>query len=120
MFNLMRNIGGSVGIACGTTYLARQQQVHDAILGRNVFSGDSRTQAVIRGVQANMMAHGADLATAKHQAYGAVWGMVQRQSAMQSFIDTFRGLGVVFLLVLPFLFLMKRPSHGAGPGAGMH
>ncbi len=66
------------------------------------------------------MAHGADAVTAKHKAYGALWGMVQQQSAMQSFVDTFRGLGVVFLLVLPFLFIMKRPANRAEPGAGVH
>ncbi len=120
MFNLMRNIGGSMGIAAGTTYLTRQEQVHTALLGANVYAGNSRAQQVLNGVQRNMMAHGADMVTAKHQAYGALWGIVQRQSAMQSFVDTFRALGIVFLLVLPFLLIMKRPTHRAGPGAGMH
>ncbi|HEX3876023.1 MAG TPA: DHA2 family efflux MFS transporter permease subunit [Bryobacteraceae bacterium] len=120
MFNLMRNVGGSMGIAAGTTYLARREQIHLAFLGAHVYAGNPNTQAMITGVQARMMAHGADMVTAKHQAYEAVWGMVQQQSAMQSFVDTFRGLGVVFLLVLPFLLFMKRPAHRGGPGAGMH
>lgn len=120
MFNLMRNIGGSIGIATGTTYLARHEQIHTNVLGANIWAGNPRTQQVLQGVQANMMAHGADAVTARHQAYGALWGMVQQQSAMQSFVDTFAGMGIVFLLVLPFLFLMKRPVHRAGPGAGMH
>lgn len=120
MFNLMRNIGGSVGIAAGTTYLTRQEQVHTALLGANVYAGNPRAQAVLQGMQANMMAHGADPVTARHQAVNALWGMVQQQSAMQSFVDTFRALGVVFLLVLPFLLIMRRPTNRAGPGAGMH
>ena len=120
MFNLMRNIGGSMGIASGTTYLARQEQIHTALLGANVWPGNPRAERVLQGVQANMMAHGADAVTAKHQAYGALWGMVQQQSAMQSFVDTFAAMGIVFLLVLPFLLLMKRPTHRAGAGAGMH
>jgi DHA2 family multidrug resistance protein len=120
MFNLMRNMGGSMGIAAGTTYLARREQVHTALLGANVFQGNWRVQQILKGVPANMMAHGADAVSAKHQAYGALWGLVQRQSAMQSFVDTFRGLGLVFILVLPFLFLMKKPTHRAEPGAGVH
>jgi hypothetical protein len=48
-----------------------------------------------------------------------MWGLVQRQAAMGSFVDTFRAMAVVFLLVIPMLFLMKRPTHRAGPGA-MH
>jgi DHA2 family multidrug resistance protein len=119
MFNLMRNIGGSVGIACGTTYLARHEQMHTALLGANVYAGNPRAQALLNGMQARIMAHGVDAVTAKHRAYGALWGMVQQQSAMQSFVDTFRGLGVVFLLVLPLLFVMKRPANRAGPAA-MH
>jgi DHA2 family multidrug resistance protein len=54
------------------------------------------------------------------QSYGAIWGLVLKQASMQSFVDTFRALGVVFLLVIPMLLLMKKPTGGAGPGAGMH
>ena len=85
MFNLMRNIGGSMGIASGTTYLTRQEQVHTALLGANVYAANPRAQAGLdTACRRNMMAHGADPVTAKHQAYGALWGMVQRQSAMQA------------------------------------
>ncbi len=119
MFNLMRNIGGSIGIASGTTYLARHEQIHTALLGANVYAGNPRAEAMLKGVQTKMMAHGVDAVTAKHQAYGALWGMVQQQSAMQSFVDTFRALGFVFLLVLPLLLIMKRPARRGGPAA-MH
>ncbi len=120
IFNLMRNMGGSIGIATATAYLTRHEQVHTAILGRNVYAGSAPTRAVLQGMQANMMAHGADAVTAKHQAYGALWGMVQRQSAMLSFVDTFRALGIVFLLVVPLLLIMKRPTHRGGGAGGAH
>ena len=45
----------------------------------------------------------------------ALWGTVQRQSAMLAFIDTFRAMAIVFLLVLPFLLIMKRPNTIARP-----
>ena len=66
-----------------------------------------------------LVAHGSDPAAAAHQAYGAVWGMVLRQASMISFVDTFRAMGIVFLLVIPLVFLMKRPK-GQGRGAAMH
>ncbi len=120
MFNLMRNIGGSIGIASGTTFLFRMQQFHTVLLGANVSASNPRTQAVLHGLQNRMIAHGADPVTAMRQSYGAVWGMVQQQAAMQAFIDTFRALGLVFLLVLPLLLVMKKPTHH-GPGSGaMH
>jgi hypothetical protein len=49
---------------------------------------------------------------------GTLWGTVQRQSAMLAFVDTFRAMAV-FLLVPPFLFIMKRPKHHRAAGT-MH
>jgi MFS transporter, DHA2 family, multidrug resistance protein len=119
MFNLMRNIGGSVGIAAGTTFLFRRQQFHIHQLGANVTAFNPQVRTWVAGIQSNMMAHGSDPNTAMHQSYGAIWGMVQRQASMLAFLDTFRTLAIVFLLVLPLLFLMKRPKHHRGGGA-MH
>jgi DHA2 family multidrug resistance protein len=56
---------------------------------------------------------------ATRRAYGAIWGMVQQQSAMLSFVDTFLALSVVFLLVTPLLMLMKKPAKAPG-GTAMH
>ena len=66
-----------------------------------------------------MIAHGSGTDTAVSQAYGAIWGMVQQQASMLSFVDTFLAMAVVFLLVLPLLFLMKRPRHPRA-GAAIH
>jgi DHA2 family multidrug resistance protein len=119
MFNLMRNIGGSVGIATATTFLFRRQQLHTQILGGHVNPFSTQTQNFLQGLSATMMARGSDPVTAEHRAYGAIWGAVQRQASMQAFVDTFRFMAVVFLLVLPLLFVMKRPTHKGG-GAAMH
>jgi MFS transporter, DHA2 family, multidrug resistance protein len=119
IFNLMRNLGGSVGIAMATTYLFRREQFHTNILGGQVTPFSAQAQNFLGAVQHSLIARGDDPARALRQAYGVMWGMVQRQSAMISFIDTFRALGIVFLLVLPLLFLMKKPQHHRG-GASMH
>jgi DHA2 family multidrug resistance protein len=119
LFNLMRNLGGSVGIAIGTTFLFRRQQMHTHALGAHVNPFNPQTQMYLNGIQSRMISRGADPVTASHQSLGTIWGMVQRQAAMLSFVDTFRALAVVFLLVLPLLFLMKKPRHHGRPGA-MH
>ena len=120
MFNLMRNLGGSIGIASATTYLFRRQQLHTSLLGEHVHAMSPSTYALSKSLQGAMMAHGSDPATAAQQANGAIWGIVLRQASMQSFVDTFLALAVVFLLVLPLLFVMRRPSHHARKGAPMH
>ena len=119
MFNLMRNLGGSCGIAAATTYLFRRQQFHTSQLGAHVTAAIPRTEHYLRGIQGAMVAHGSEPHAAAHQAYGAVWGMVLRQASMISFVDTFRAMGIVFLLVIPLLFVMKRPKRHSGSGA-MH
>jgi DHA2 family multidrug resistance protein len=117
MFNLMRNLGGGFGIAAATTFLFRRQQFHTQRLGEHVSMLNAPTQTFLRNSQAAMMGHGGDPAAAATQSYIALWGTVQRQSAMLAFVDTFRAMAIVFLLVLPFLFIMKRPTHhrSAGP-----
>jgi DHA2 family multidrug resistance protein len=119
MFNFMRNIGGSMGIASATTYLFRAQQFHTHLLGAHVNPYSPQTQMYMRSVQSAMMLRGFDPHTAARQSYGAVWGMVERQASMLAFVDTFRAMAVVFLLMLPLVLVLKRPRHGRG-GAAMH
>jgi MFS transporter, DHA2 family, multidrug resistance protein len=119
MFNLMRNIGGSMGIASATTFLYRRQQLHTHLLAADVNPYNPRTQVFLKGVESSMILHGSDPHTAVSQSYGTIWGMVERQASMLSFVDTFRAMAVVFLLMLPLLFIMKRPKYRRG-GAAIH
>jgi DHA2 family multidrug resistance protein len=117
IFNLMRNIGGSMGIAFATTYLERRSQLHINVLGRHVDLYGAQSRQMIDGMRGALMARGADAATATQQAHGAIFGMVQRQASTLSFLDTFRAMAVVFLLLLPLLLIMRRPTHRGGAAA---
>jgi len=110
LFNLMRNIGGSIGIAVTGTMLARQQQVHVNVLGSHVDPYNPATRAMLDSLRNAFMARGADVHTATERAYGAVFGMVQRQASIVTFVEIFRMLGFIFLLLIPLTLLMKRPS----------
>jgi MFS transporter, DHA2 family, multidrug resistance protein len=48
------------------------------------------------------------------RAEGMVYGMIQRQAAMLSFLDDFKLLGVIFVAIIPLFFLLKRPKMGGG------
>ena len=115
LFNLMRNIGGSIGIAMTGTMLARQQQTVTSVLGSNVTLYDPAARAMLARTRAAMMASGADPVTATNRAYGAIFGMVQQQATMVSFVSLFRLLGFVFVILIPLVLLMKRPRRGAEP-----
>ena len=107
IFNLMRNIGGSVGIALMTTFLARRSQVHQNHLVANVTAGSPQTARLLQGLCADFVAHGIDRVTASRKALGAIYGMVQQHAAMLAFVEAFWVMGVVFLLMLPFLPLLQ-------------
>jgi MFS transporter, DHA2 family, multidrug resistance protein len=114
IFNLMRNIGASIGISIVETMQVRRAQMHINILDKHINPGNPMTRQTIDGLTALFMAQGKDAATANHQAYGAVWGMVQQQAAMLAYNDTFRFLALMFVLMLPLIFLMRKPKKGGG------
>ncbi|HTK95882.1 MAG TPA: DHA2 family efflux MFS transporter permease subunit [Terriglobales bacterium] len=114
LFNLMRNIGASIGIATVTTMLARHQQVHTNVLVGHVNAYDPASQTALRQMIAELQARGVDLTTATHQAYAALFGTVQQQAVMMSFNDVFWMLMIAFLCMLPLIFLMTKPKHHGG------
>jgi DHA2 family multidrug resistance protein len=117
IFNLMRNIGASFGIASVTTIVARHSQTHFNVLGRHVNIYDFKSRQTYEALRSFFMSRGADAVTAGKQAYAALFGMVARQAAMLSFIDAFWLLGAIFLAMLPLLLLMRRPRHQGGAAA---
>src|SRR5213594_1000635 len=82
LFNLMRNIGGSVGIAVTGTMLTRNNQSTTSLLGSNVTAYDPASQSMVAQMKGAFMAAGADATTATTRAYAALFGLVQRQAAM--------------------------------------
>jgi MFS transporter, DHA2 family, multidrug resistance protein len=110
IFNLMRNIGASVGISSVETLQFRHMQTHINVLGQHVNESSARTQQTLAGLRQVFISKGADAATANHQAHAAIWGMVQQQAAMLSYDDVFRFLGGMFLVMLPLILLMEKPK----------
>src|SRR6478609_6907819 len=108
LFNLMRNIGGSVGIAMTGTMLARNSQTTTSTLGAHVTPYDAASQQLFAQLRGAFMAAGADVTTATDRAYAALFGMVQRQASMVSFVGIFQLLGFLFLGMIPLVLLMHR------------
>jgi len=120
IFNLMRNIGGSMGIAASTTMLARHQQAHVNMLGAHVDPFSPTARAFFEHLRGAFLAGGSDLATATEQARRALFGIVQRQAAVMSFNDVFRLLALCFLALLPLVLLMQKPRAGRRGSASLH
>ncbi len=117
LINLARNMGASVGIATVTTLLERRGQFHRQILASHVDPLHPGYRAFVDATSQHLMAQGSPAAQASAQAHGLLDGLLQRQSTMLAFVDNFWLLGVVFLAVIPFMFLIKKakPQAGAVP-----
>ena len=100
--------------------LSRQRQGVAATLGENVNAYDPQTQSVMAQLQAGFMAAGADATVAAQRAYVAMYGMVQRQAAMVSFVSIFRTLGMIFIVLIPLVLIMKRPPKRPGGPMAAH
>jgi DHA2 family multidrug resistance protein len=116
LFNLMRNLGGSIGIAATTTLLARRSQSTAAILGANVTVYNPAARSMLASTREAFIRAGSDPVTATTRAYAAMSGMVHRQATMVAFVEIFTLLGTIFLFLVPLVFLMKRPR-GKAPVA---
>jgi len=121
LFNFIRTLGGSIGIAAVSTLLQRGAQAHQARLVGHVSLYDPDVWDRHQTLTAMFAARGADPATAEQQAWAHLYAMVQRQALSLSFIDNFWRLTWIFLAVILFvLFLGRRPGTAAKPEAARH
>jgi MFS family permease len=111
LFNLMRNVGGSFGIAVTETLLANFRQEQLTALGRHVSLYDPATRLALERLRQAFVAGGSDPPTAERLAHAGLWQMLQRQAAMLSYLQYFRLLTILLLLAIPLVLLLKRPVH---------
>ena len=107
IFNLMRNIGGSLGIAAVTTMLARGAQAHQAAMVSHLTPYDPAFQQRLQELAAAFAARGNPM-TASQQAYGAVYQTLVGQATLLAYIDNFRLLAFLCLLCVPAALLFRR------------
>ncbi len=111
IFNLMRNVGGSVGIATATTMVARATQRHINVLGAHVNPVSPATQQMLDKLRAAFLSRGYGPVLATRKAYAVLFHMVEQQSSMISFNYVFGFMALVFLGMIPLIFIMRRPRH---------
>ncbi len=110
IFNVVRNVGGSVGVALTTTFLSRQTQVHVATLIGHVTPWSAAAADRLARLQDVYLASGSDAETARRQALRHLYDEVQRQASMNAFADDFLGLAALFAVLVPLVWLMRRPA----------
>jgi MFS transporter, DHA2 family, multidrug resistance protein len=111
MFNLLRNMGGSVGIAIAATLIARFSQFYQNSLVGHITPYSLQTQAHLAGLKKAAILGGIDPATAGKVSLAALYGVVRRQAGILAYNHIFWIVGLVFLAVIPLLVLLKKPRH---------
>src|SRR5436190_942531 len=120
LFNLMRQLGGSVGIALSATLLQRFTAIHRADLAANVTPYAEATRERLAAITNALIARGDVPALAQTKAVGFLNGIVTKQAMMLSFEQLFLLFGVVFVLSLALLPLMHKSKGMPGAGAAAH
>ena len=118
LFNMMRNLGGAVGIAVLQTFLTKREQFHSHVLTESVSLFEEATRARINKLTAYFMTHGVtDPSLAAHKAVVAIGNKVRQQASILAFSDTFYLLGVALIVALIAAVLLKKPAQLESGGA---
>jgi len=116
LYNLMRNLGGSIGIAFVTTMLARGAQSHQALMVGHL-APDNPAFVQQLAVAKTMLGRHADAATATKQAYSGLYSLLDQQAHLWAFVDNFFMFALLALAGIPLIFLFKRVNYARKPAA---
>ncbi|OGW25415.1 MAG: EmrB/QacA family drug resistance transporter [Nitrospirae bacterium GWC2_42_7] len=116
IYNLLRNLGGSFGVAFVTTMLARRSQLHQVHLSEHLTPFDNVFQITSQNTAQALQFGGLTPDAASHSAIGIIYYKMIEQASMMSFNDTFYLLSLFMLFVLPLVFFMKKGKTDATPG----
>lgn len=119
LYNLMRNIGGSVGISVVQTILVRHQQLHQTELVRSLTPTSTNYQQSLTYF-GDLFAQYSDHVTAQQQAVGQVGQLLGQQAALWSYVDDFRYMALACFCCVPIVWLLKRVKARGGAAAAAH
>lgn len=117
LFNMMRNLGGSIGIATLGTLLDLREKFHSNIIGSSVSLYDPATQERMTQLQQAFISRGIDASTAYQQAIAAIDATVRKQAYILAYGDCFYFIGFSLLLAgIAVVFIQKVKITGTGGG----
>jgi DHA2 family multidrug resistance protein len=117
---MMRQLGGSFGIAIITTYLTRFNQIHRVNLISYLDQSSFKVQQTVHQLQMGFMAKGYAANEALSKAYKVLEMKVMVQSSVLSYMDVFLYLGILFLLCIPFILMVKKGKNKVDLSEAMH
>jgi DHA2 family multidrug resistance protein len=117
---MMRQVGGSFGVALITTFMARQNMFHRSTLVSKLNVDDPAVMGRVHAMQQAFMAKGMQPNVALQSAYKALDYAVSAQANVLSYMDVFYYLGLLFLICIPFVLFVKRNKQKLDLSEAMH
>ncbi|HLJ50280.1 MAG TPA: DHA2 family efflux MFS transporter permease subunit [Bryobacteraceae bacterium] len=118
--NFARNLGGSIGTSLLSTFLARQNQMHQTNLASHTGHGDANFERWFAGLKALFLSQGYDAVTATQKALTLAYQTVRAQANTLSFENSFWVMSIIIACLSPLPFIMRRPKPGEGQRSALH
>ncbi len=117
---MMRQLGGSFGIALITTFMTRGNAIHRGDLIQNITPDNPLFEQQLQGMQAKFMSAGMPANQAHAAAYRAIDGSISKQAAVLTYMDVFLYIGIMFLVCVPFILMIKSGKKKVSVADAMH
>jgi DHA2 family multidrug resistance protein len=117
LFNMVRTIGGSIGIALLITFLSRGAQVHQNYLTAHIHPYNPELWQRFALAHSGALPETVGGGMLDGSFLALIYREVQQQALLMSFVDDFRLLAYIFLALSPIVFLMRRPQSGGSISA---
>jgi DHA2 family multidrug resistance protein len=119
LYNMARNLGGSVGLAIIGTLIDRRETYHTAVLRESISANSLIGQERLASGAANWFAQTGDMAYSQMRSLGQIAAQIQQQSIVITYSETFWVLGIALAACVPLALLLKKPQPGVkAPSAG--
>jgi MFS transporter, DHA2 family, multidrug resistance protein len=118
LYNLMRNIGGGIGISVVNTIVARHEQLHRNELAHSINLGNVNLMNRLHGLQQFLQSQGSSASTALNRAYGLINLILNGQARLWSYVDDFRYMALVCFGCIPIVLMLKKAVGKRGVSLG--
>ena len=120
LYNMARNLGGSVGLALIGILIDRRETYHTAMIRESVTANSLTAQDYLSSTAAGFFARSGDMAYAKLQSLKLLANQIQQQSLVMTYVDTYYWLAIALLACIPLAFLLKTPKKAGNPMSMEH
>ncbi|PSH03138.1 MAG: EmrB/QacA family drug resistance transporter [Acidobacteria bacterium] len=116
LFNLMRNVGGSIGISLVSTIIARHEQLHRVELSKHITFASNAFRKILNGATAISATRGGS----QFKAYAIIDVILRQQARLRAYVDDFQYIAAICFLCVPIVFLLRKAIAKKGAVSAAH